>query len=143
VLVDEFQDLKPAQELMVRIVAAPQDSVLTVGDEDQTLSAWRRASVERIVALDQAFRRHLRAAWGRSASPRSISIRGADTALESCSPRRSAMRSSPSAARWSSLASWRADRRVPDSDEQGAGFRHRRVVDDAPRKSCSRRTKSV
>jgi len=55
VLVDEFQDIEPAQELMVRIVAAPQDSLLTVGDEDQTLYAWRRASVERIVALDQAF----------------------------------------------------------------------------------------
>jgi superfamily I DNA/RNA helicase len=55
VLVDEFQDIEPAQELMVRIAAAPQDSLLTVGDEDQTLYAWRRASVERIVAFDQAF----------------------------------------------------------------------------------------
>jgi superfamily I DNA/RNA helicase len=36
----------------VRIVAAPHDQLFCVGDEDQTLYAFRRASVERIICLD-------------------------------------------------------------------------------------------
>jgi superfamily I DNA/RNA helicase len=51
-LVDEYQDIEPAQELMVRLIAAPQDQLFCVGDEDQTLYAFRRASVERIICLD-------------------------------------------------------------------------------------------
>ncbi|MCW3001934.1 MAG: pcrA [Conexibacter sp.] len=55
VLVDEYQDIEPAQELLVQILAAPQDSLFCVGDEDQTLYGWRRASVTRIVGLDQTY----------------------------------------------------------------------------------------
>jgi superfamily I DNA/RNA helicase len=51
-LVDEYQDIEPAQELIVRIVGAPHDRLFCVGDEDQTLYAFRRASVERIICLD-------------------------------------------------------------------------------------------
>lgn len=52
VLVDEYQDIDPAQETLVQILAAPQDGLFAVGDEDQTLYAWRSASVERIIGLD-------------------------------------------------------------------------------------------
>jgi ATP-dependent DNA helicase UvrD/PcrA len=52
VLVDEYQDIDPAQETLIQILAAPQDGLFAVGDEDQTLYAWRSASVERIVGLD-------------------------------------------------------------------------------------------
>ncbi|HWF23917.1 MAG TPA: ATP-dependent helicase [Solirubrobacteraceae bacterium] len=55
VLVDEYQDIEPAQELLVRILAAPEDGFYCVGDEDQTLYGWRRASVRRIVDLDLAY----------------------------------------------------------------------------------------
>lgn len=55
VLVDEYQDIEPAQELLIRLVAAPQDSIFAVGDEDQCIYSWRRASVERIVLLDVAY----------------------------------------------------------------------------------------
>lgn len=51
-LVDEYQDIEPAQELIVHIVAAPHDQLFCVGDEDQVLYAFRRASVERIICLD-------------------------------------------------------------------------------------------
>ncbi|HYJ21515.1 MAG TPA: ATP-dependent helicase [Solirubrobacterales bacterium] len=51
-LVDEYQDIEPAQELIVRIIGAPHDQLFCVGDEDQTLYAFRRASVERIISLD-------------------------------------------------------------------------------------------
>ena len=55
VLVDEYQDIEPAQELLIRILAAPEDFLLSVGDEDQCLYAWRRASVERVIELDQIY----------------------------------------------------------------------------------------
>lgn len=55
VMVDEYQDIEPAQELLVRLVAAPQDQLFCVGDEDQTLYAFRRASVERIILLDRLY----------------------------------------------------------------------------------------
>ncbi len=51
-LVDEYQDIEPAQELLIRLIAAPHDELFCVGDEDQTLYAFRRASVERIICLD-------------------------------------------------------------------------------------------
>jgi ATP-dependent DNA helicase UvrD/PcrA len=54
-LVDEYQDIEPAQELIVRIVASPDDKLFCVGDEDQTLYAFRRASVERIICLDELY----------------------------------------------------------------------------------------
>lgn len=55
VLVDEYQDIEPAQELLVQILAAPQDCLFVVGDEDQCIYAWRRAEVERLVQLDHRF----------------------------------------------------------------------------------------
>lgn len=55
VLVDEYQDIEPAQELLVRMLAAPQDSLFCVGDEDQVLYGWRRASAQRMVELDQVY----------------------------------------------------------------------------------------
>lgn len=55
VLVDEYQDIEPAQALLVGILAAPQDSLFCVGDEDQCIYAWRRATVERIIELDLVY----------------------------------------------------------------------------------------
>jgi DNA helicase-2/ATP-dependent DNA helicase PcrA len=40
---------------VVRIIAAPHDQIFCVGDEDQTLYAFRRASVERIICLDELY----------------------------------------------------------------------------------------
>ncbi len=54
-LVDEYQDIEPSQALLVGILAAPQDSLFCVGDEDQCIYAWRRATVQRIIELDQVY----------------------------------------------------------------------------------------
>ncbi len=55
VLVDEYQDIEPAQALLVGLLAAPQDSLFCVGDEDQCIYAWRRAAVARVIELDQTY----------------------------------------------------------------------------------------
>lgn len=55
VLVDEYQDIEPAQALLVGLLAAPQDSLFCVGDEDQCIYAWRRAAIARVIELDQVY----------------------------------------------------------------------------------------
>ncbi len=55
VLVDEYQDIEPAQELLIQILAAPDDCLMVVGDEDQCIYTWRRADVERSVNLDKRY----------------------------------------------------------------------------------------
>ena len=49
VCVDEFQDVDAAQLRFVRLLAAPEDNLFVVGDDDQTIYAWRLADVRRIL----------------------------------------------------------------------------------------------
>ena len=51
VCVDEFQDVDAAQLRLVRILAAPEDNLFVVGDDDQTIYAWRLADVRRILTF--------------------------------------------------------------------------------------------
>lgn len=51
VCVDEFQDVDAAQLRLVRLLAAPEDNLFVVGDDDQTIYAWRLADVRRILAF--------------------------------------------------------------------------------------------
>ena len=54
-LVDEYQDIEPAMERLIQLLAAPEDCLLVVGDEDQCIYTWRRAEVERIIDLDKRY----------------------------------------------------------------------------------------
>ncbi|MGH2489667.1 MAG: UvrD-helicase domain-containing protein, partial [Candidatus Limnocylindria bacterium] len=47
--VDEFQDVDAAQLRLVQLLAAPEDNLFVVGDDDQTIYAWRLADVRRIL----------------------------------------------------------------------------------------------
>jgi len=49
ICVDEFQDVDAAQLRLVRGLAAPEDNLFVVGDDDQTIYAWRLADVRRIL----------------------------------------------------------------------------------------------
>ena len=70
VLVDEYQDVTVAQDMLVRLLAAPQDNLFIAGDEDETISENRNSCPElladftlrfphgRCVVLEQNWRSH-------------------------------------------------------------------------------------
>ena len=49
VLVDEFQDVDATQLELVALLAEPERNLFVVGDDDQTIYAWRLADVRRIL----------------------------------------------------------------------------------------------
>jgi len=50
-LVDEYQDINPAQEELIRLLAAPPVRLTVVGDDDQAIYQWRGADVANIVTF--------------------------------------------------------------------------------------------
>jgi DNA helicase-2/ATP-dependent DNA helicase PcrA len=53
-LVDEVQDVDRAQLRLALLLAAPANRAFFVGDDDQTIYAWRLADVRRILDLDRS-----------------------------------------------------------------------------------------
>jgi DNA helicase-2/ATP-dependent DNA helicase PcrA len=54
-LVDEFQDLRPAHLLLVRLVAAPAYDVFGVGDDDQVIYGYSGADPDFLINFSQFF----------------------------------------------------------------------------------------
>ncbi len=50
-LVDEVQDVDQAQWHLARLLTAPHDDLFLVGDDDQTIYAWRLADARRMLRL--------------------------------------------------------------------------------------------
>src|SRR5436190_4238634 len=54
-LVDEFQDLRPAHLLLVRLIAAPAYDVFGVGDDDQVIYGYAGANPDFLINFDTYF----------------------------------------------------------------------------------------
>ncbi|WP_407343373.1 ATP-dependent helicase [Pengzhenrongella phosphoraccumulans] len=56
-VVDEYQDVNPAQERLIELLAKPNGTadVVVVGDDDQAIYQWRGSAVENIVTFDQRY----------------------------------------------------------------------------------------
>jgi DNA helicase II / ATP-dependent DNA helicase PcrA len=48
-IVDEYQDVNPAQERLIELLAGPQVELCVVGDDDQAIYQWRGSDVGNIV----------------------------------------------------------------------------------------------
>jgi DNA helicase-2/ATP-dependent DNA helicase PcrA len=48
-IVDEYQDVNPAQERLIRLLAGPEVELCVVGDDDQAIYQWRGSDVRNIV----------------------------------------------------------------------------------------------
>jgi len=55
VLVDEYQDTNLAQFYLVKLLAGAGNRVFVVGDDDQSIYAWRGAQVENILSFETVF----------------------------------------------------------------------------------------
>ena len=54
-IVDEYQDVNPAQELLIELLTGPQTELCVVGDDDQAIYQWRGSDVANIVTFAQRY----------------------------------------------------------------------------------------
>ena len=55
VVVDEYQDVNPIQERLVRLLHELGAGICVVGDDDQTIYQWRGSSVENILKFEKRY----------------------------------------------------------------------------------------
>ena len=54
-IVDEYQDINPAQEKLIELLSGPDVALCVVGDDDQAIYQWRGSDVSNIVAFEQRY----------------------------------------------------------------------------------------
>jgi DNA helicase-2/ATP-dependent DNA helicase PcrA len=57
IMVDEFQDTNFAQYELVKLLAAPQDNLVVVGDDDQAIYKFRGASLSNIMQFQEDYKK--------------------------------------------------------------------------------------
>ena len=54
-MVDEYQDVNPCQEQLIRLLHRRSDTLFVVGDDDQAIYSWRGADVSNIIDFQQRY----------------------------------------------------------------------------------------
>ena len=54
-LVDEYQDTNAVQSELIHLLAAPQESVMVVGDDAQSIYSWRGADMDNILSFPDRY----------------------------------------------------------------------------------------
>jgi DNA helicase II / ATP-dependent DNA helicase PcrA len=55
-IVDEYQDVNPAQERLIKLLSRPPVQLCVVGDDDQAIYQWRGSTVENIQTFVKRYR---------------------------------------------------------------------------------------
>ncbi|MCF6300343.1 MAG: UvrD-helicase domain-containing protein, partial [Proteobacteria bacterium] len=55
ILVDEFQDTNSIQSAFIQVLAGSNNKVMVVGDDDQSIYAWRGAKIDHILNFNQIY----------------------------------------------------------------------------------------
>lgn len=55
-IVDEYQDVNPAQERLIELLAGPRVEICVVGDDDQAIYQWRGSDVRNIVKFEKRYK---------------------------------------------------------------------------------------
>jgi DNA helicase-2/ATP-dependent DNA helicase PcrA len=55
-IVDEYQDVNPAQERLVELLTGPEVELCVVGDDDQAIYQWRGSDVANIVRFNERYK---------------------------------------------------------------------------------------
>ena len=54
-MVDEYQDVNPCQEELIRLLHSRSETLFVVGDDDQSIYAWRGADVKNIIEFQYRY----------------------------------------------------------------------------------------
>ncbi len=54
-IVDEYQDINPVQERLIRLLTGPSTELCVVGDDDQAIYSWRGSDVSNIVEFAKRY----------------------------------------------------------------------------------------
>ena len=57
ILIDEFQDICPLQYELIKLIALPHNNIFVVGDDDQSIYAFRGASPEMMFDFEKDYKR--------------------------------------------------------------------------------------
>ena len=71
-LVDEFQDTNQLQYLWLKLLAGEQAAVFAVGDDDQSIYAFRGARVGNMADFERDFQVRQMIRWNRITAPTAI-----------------------------------------------------------------------
>ena len=54
-IVDEYQDINPAQERLIELLSTPPVELCVVGDDDQSIYQWRGTNVDNIIKFSERY----------------------------------------------------------------------------------------
>jgi len=55
--VDEYQDINPIQERLIRLLTGPETNLCVVGDDDQAIYQWRGSTVDNILTFTKRYKK--------------------------------------------------------------------------------------
>ncbi len=82
IIVDEYQDINPAQYRLLRLLAGPAGNVCAVGDPDQAIYAFRGADLENFLNFEKDFPGAARITLARNYRSTATVLNAADTVIK-------------------------------------------------------------